>query len=188
MHQNRPNMIPADRHASLPPHLNAAELEEYLEKNSVDTFTHEMKEIFSEDELNELAKESSAKGREINRLLDMLKAITKHVQKGSEEATTFSLPATVGTKLLDTHRRENDDFLETGYSKNDVRIFGIPNINTHFMEYFTADGQEVKERRRTLSASEKQKFAGFFGNLVDRQGKILDEVTGEVLGDGTNDN
>lgn len=177
---NQP-LIPA-RHPSLPQGITNAVLAEWLKTSAAETFTHEKRRYFSELEISDMEHESSAKGREMNRLTDVMKEIQDLIKKGNEEPASFTIPETVGTKMLETHRRENDDFIEKGYANEEITVYGIPNGRTDNMDYFDEEGNEITERRRALTAKEKHKYNGFFQRI---QGGI-DTVTGEVFGNTGN--
>lgn len=167
-------------HPSLPPGLTQSQLELWLQNNSVERFTHEKKDFFEPEEIQAFEHESSVAGREWNRLTDMLKEASTLVKKGTEEAVTFTIPVTKGTKMLETVRRENDDFIESGYNVQKVEIYGVPNMDTHFMEYFDAHGNEITERKRTLSPKEKNEYLGMFQNIKNG----IDQTTGEIINPG----
>lgn len=146
------------RHALLPQTLEAYEIGTWLKSNSVEEFTDELKRYFDEDEIGEFEHESSASGREINRLKSILKSVTEHVNKGGEEDLTIELPATIGVKDLENQRKQNDDLVERGYEVEENRIYGIVDEENATMEYFTVEGTHVKDRSRNLSAREKVEY------------------------------
>lgn len=168
------------RHPSLP-NLSAEELANWIRSSAKETFSHEEKDYFSPDEIVDFEHESVLKGREINRVTDIVKEITSLAKKGTDEAVTFTLPKTVGTKALETHRRENDDFVENGYVMRKMDLYGIPNVDSHNMEYFDIEGNEVTERRRSLTAKEKRETLGFFADQKKVGNSLIDDNTGELL-------
>lgn len=174
-------LIP-ERHRLLPANLNAHELAQWLDTSAVEKFTHEVKTMFTDTEISEFEHESSAKGREMNRLLDMLKEAGTLIKKGTDEPVTFTIPATVGTKTLETQRRENDDFIEYGYVKEERQIFGIIDVQNERMEYFDVEGNIIVERSRPLSVRERHDHIGMFStaakpNVIDG----VDQQSGEIV-------
>lgn len=176
------------RHSLLPAKLIGAELTAWLQSSAVEKFTDEQKRIFSQDELKDFEHESSVNGREMNRLNDIVTVIKKHVIKGGKEPLELIVPATLGTKFLDTFRRQNDDLIECGYEMIETEIFGIPSAESESMEFFDASGNHIPERSRPLSPREKHKYLGMFqqeksrifmpNNLTGNDGQSEESKTG----------
>lgn len=178
----RDNRIIPDMHPSLPKGLTMHELGIWLETNAAEKFTDEQKRFFTPEEIKDFEHESSINGREINKLEDLIKEISAKAKKGNDQPFTFTLPVTIGTKLLTQHRRENDDYIEKGYEVIETPIYGIPNVDTHNMEYFDIEGNLVPDRTRPLSPKEKHQFVGIFKNLKNNNdGTSTDTTTGEIL-------
>lgn len=144
-------------HRSLPVMLAGYELSQWLRANSVESFDDEVKHFFKPDEIAEFEHESSAKGREMNRLNAILKEVSEAIKKGIVEDLTIEIPASLGVKMLETQRRQNDDFIEKGYEIEEARIYGVVDTESETMEYFMEDGSHVKERSRELTPKEKMK-------------------------------
>jgi hypothetical protein len=146
------------RHPSLPPHLSPEELQGWIINASVEKFTDTTKKYFTPDQIQEFEHESSANGRNINKLLAILEDAAVRIKKGNDEPIDFHIPATPGTKKLDGFRRQNDDLVEKGFEEIDVDIFGIVNSATEKMEYFTLDGNIIADRTRALSIKEQNQY------------------------------
>lgn len=154
-------------HKSLPQELTLSELFEWLKRNSIEDFMDEIKNYFKPEEIAEFEHESSAAGRERNRIEAILKEVTTLIKKGNqdkdgEEAQTISIdiPVTIGMDLLDKQRRQNDDFVEKGYEIEEKRVYGIVNEADETVEYFTEEGVIVADRTRNLTPKEKMKYIG----------------------------
>jgi len=162
-------------------HLTDEEFAEWIKMYAVEKFEDTEKRYFSEDEIAEFEHESSKNGREFNRLADMKKDIFEIITKGTEEEITFTIPATVGTKMLETQRRQNDDLIEKRFEVIDIEVFGIVNHENETMEYFTVDGELMEKRTRVLTPKEKHKHLGMFMKISKQGADIVDENSGEVL-------
>lgn len=176
-------------HPLLPNGFTGSELASWLRNNAVEKFTDQRKDMFAVESIREFEHESSVNGREMNKLLDLKALVNKIVTKGNdtEEEMVFRIPPTLGTKVLDMQRRQNDDLIERGYELVETEIFGIPNPEFGTMEFFDIEGLHITERTRSLSAKEKHEHLGIFNNdrsrlSIERSGDIADTDTGEVLG------
>jgi hypothetical protein len=171
-------------------HLTQDEFAEWIRMYSVESFEDSEKRYFSPEDISEFEHESSANGREYNKLSDLKKHLGELITKGIEEDFTFTIKATVGTKLLDAQRRQNDDLIEKGFEEIEIEVFGIVNQEDETMEFFDIEGKLITERTRSLTPKEKHKHLGMFQmkqNLKKVGNDIVDEDSGEVLKTGTED-
>lgn len=180
-----------ERHVCLPKHLNNEELLMWLASNAVEKFTQKVPIYFTPEDVQEFEHESSVNGREFNRLKDIVKLVSEAVTKGNlEEPLTVTIPVTLGTKVLDVQRRQNDDNIERGYEENEVQVFAVPSPETKTMEFFTDEGKHIVDRSRGMSLKEQHEYIGIFlmNNptpkpvVNEATSDIVDEDTGEVLG------
>lgn len=158
------NLLPK-LHPSLPRGMNSEQLATWFEESAVDKFTDQRKVNLTKEETQEYEHLAVVKGREINKLDDILAEVKAHVTKGSDDPLTIKLPKTVGTKQLKEERRTDEDMVEAGAIIEETPIFGIPNTDTNQMEYFTIEGELVNDRTRPLSAKEKHQYGGMFQNI-----------------------
>ena len=102
-HQNnqQKGLIIPDRHPSLPRGVTNEVLAQWLQNNAKIKFTDEKKRMFSLEEISDFEHESSKNGREETRLMGILDEMKVAIKKGTQEALTFTVPITSGTKLLD---------------------------------------------------------------------------------------
>lgn len=178
------------KHSVLPKmfDLGSQGLAAWLAGQSVNTFIEPKREYFTPEQIAEYEHESSANGREFNRLAAIKQTVSDLLKKGVEEEMTIKIPKTVGTKLLETLRRQNDDLIEVGFIQEDVEVYAIPDVDNGRMEFFDAEGNHYADRSRELSVSEKHKFGGIFSidskhaKSVDGDGVII-----EAHKTGTND-
>lgn len=183
------------RHQALPSHLDETGLSEWIRLNHVEKFVDERKRFFSEEEKNDFEHESALSGREIKRLTDMKKLISTLMLKGNDEERTFTIPVTLGTKVLDRNRNQNYDLIERGYETEDVEIYMIPDTHAETMEFFTIDGEVIPERSRPMSAREKHLYMGMFASqkgsstmsIAQHGDDMVDETSGEVLNKAVNE-
>lgn len=166
--------------------LQSQELAFWLQSQSTHTFIDRRQEFFSPEQIQEFEHESSLNGREYNRLADLKSRVSDLCRKGTEEAVTIVIPATVGAKMLETQRRQNDDFIDRGYEEFDVEVYSIPYAEGETMEFFDSEGNHYPQRSRPLSISEKHKYCGFLNinkaNVVQHGNDQVDESTGEITG------
>lgn len=164
------------RHLSLPSHLSPAELAEYIRKSAVQVFKDTKKRFFTQEQVVDFEHESSGNGREMNRLATILKTVTDHINKGSEEPMTIELPITQGKKNLDTFRKQNDDLVEKGFEEIEFDVFGIPNQINETIEFFDAEGELYEDRTRPMSEKEKRQYLGTM-RMAGRPGArlVIDE-------------
>lgn len=177
------------RHPSLlklTPHLSEEEFADWVRMYSVETVQDSEKRYFSPEEIQDFEHESSLNGREFNRLDDLKKKVSELILKGTEEEVKLTIPPTIGTKLLNEQRRQNDDLIEKGFELIEIEVFGIVNHENETMEYFSLEGELMPKRTRPLTPKEKHKHLGMF-QKVSRQGPdLVDEGSGEVLGRASN--
>lgn len=153
-------------HRSLPQGMNREEMAEWLKRNAVEEFLDVRKHFYTEEQLLEFKETATLSGREINRLSDLKDKIGNLISKGTGEVVDIEIPTTVGVKSLTTTMREHLDMVEKGYEEEEIRVFGIPVIESETMEYFEKDGTIMADRSRPLSAREIQKHIGMFSRSV----------------------
>lgn len=178
------------KHSVLPKafDLGSTELARWLASQSVNTFIEPKKEYFSPEEIAEYEHESSANGREFNRLAAIKQYVSDLVRKGTGDATspiTITIPVTVGQKSLETFRRQNDDLIEMGFISEDVEVYAIPDVDFGKMEFFDSEGHHYADRTRELSISEKHKFGGIF-NIESTFASKVEGSTGEIIDESPN--
>lgn len=180
------------RHPALPHALNDNELADWLRLNAVQKFTDKKRDHYTDEELQEFEHESSLNGREYNRLAGIKKMVADLCSKGTEENVTIVVPKTVGTKMLEIQRRQNDDMVEFGFEETEVEVFAIPFADAETMEFFDVEGSHYADRSRPMSAKERHEYIGIFQRLAprnvskpDANGNVADTDTGEIV-DGTN--
>lgn len=169
--------------------LGSTELARWISDQSVTSFKHEIFEYLEPQEIQQFEHESSVNGREFNRLNAIKQRVADIVRKGSDKETVIKIPASVGTKLLEIQRRQNDDMIETGATKFEIDVFQIPDLDTAKFEFFDSEGNHFPDRTRDMSISERNKHIGISNQLYIKQqdnGSVVDESTGEILKDGTN--
>lgn len=179
-------METTQRHPALPQFMSAADLPDWIRLNHIEQFTDQRKRMFTEEEKNDFEHESALSGREIKRLTDMKKLIGQLLLKGNDEPQTFTIPATLGTKVLERNRNQNYDLIERGYETEDVTIYAIPSATTKTMEFFTAQGEHVAERSRDMTQRELHLYGGIFAaqpaqKFEIHNGEEVDINSGEVL-------
>ena len=168
--------------------LGSTELARWLSSQSTNTFVEPKKEYFSPEQIAEYEHESSANGREYNRLAAIKQQVSDLVRKGTGDATkpiTIVIPVTQGQKSLETFRRQNDDLIEMGFISEDVEVYAIPDIDNGKMEFFDAEGNHYSDRTRELSISEKHKYGGIF-NIESKFASKVEGSTGEIIDDSPN--
>lgn len=164
----------------------------FYSAHAKEKFTDERKHYFDESEVNELSRESSYSGGEIIAVEDILKMVQGLVKKGSEEAVIIEFPQTVGKDVLTETRRRNDLMVRKGYHVIEETIWGFVDDQSLTMRYFNIEGNEMDERRRSLSAKEKREYLGVFAAMQavekfdDEVNKANDEFE-ELKKTGTND-
>lgn len=152
------------KHHLLPDTLVPAATEEWLRGHAVESFKDERKILFSDDDINAMARQSSGAGAEIIGLKDQLKEITDAVNNGHSGDTPLvvTIYPTNGVKALDKQRSELDKSVKMGYSKENREIFGLPDADNAMMVYFDGAGNHIEERDRPFSAREKHQYQGMF--------------------------
>ena len=138
----------------------------FLRANSKETFVDERKHYFNEEEINDLARNSSISGGEILALEEILDTVKQAISKGNEEAFSIEIPQTSGTKALAETRRGNDLSVRKGYETNSQMVYGLVDEDRETMRYFNELGEEVVERERALSTKEKREFLGMFMGIA----------------------
>lgn len=149
----------------LPEFVSEDSLVGYLKANAKETFVDEKKHYYTEDEINEMARDSSCSGGEILALDDILKMVKTACSKGSEEGFTLDFPQTSGSEVLIATRRLKDIAVRKGFETQEQTVYGLLDDERESMRYFSADGAEIVERERALSAKEKREFLGMFANM-----------------------
>lgn len=172
------------------PNLDGKELANWLENNAVNKFQDGKKTYFTPEELQEFEHESSVNGREFNRLTGIKSIVSDLLRKGTDEERTIVIPKTVGTKMLEIQRRQNDDFVEAGFDEEMVQIFKVPDFENQSWVFVDAEGFAFDERERGFTMKEKNEYANqiqFYApkslkiSSPDSNGDIADEETGEVI-------
>ncbi len=155
--KTRHRLIPA----TLTPDLRA----QWIAKNAREKFDHEQHIYYSESEVTQKSRESCKSGVEILALEKQLAAVKKIIENGvskeSDPIVMEFLPSD-GIKCLKESRKKLDTDVSRGYDIKVVTCYGIPDTESAEMVFFTADGEEVADRRRPLSAKEKHDYIGFF--------------------------
>ena len=128
-------------------------------------FIDERKHYYSEAELNDMARESSAGGGEMLVLDAILKNVQELVKKGCEEEISIVFPQTAGKDSLTEVRKKNDTLVRKGFTTLSEEVFGFVDEDAAEMRYFSKDGVEMYERRRSLSAKEKREYLGLFASI-----------------------
>jgi len=155
-----------DEKRFLPRFESEDQREAYYATKSKEKFTDERKHYFTENEVNELARESSMSGGEILALDSIVTLVQTLVKKGTGEAVIVEIPQTTGTDELKNVRRVNDTKVRKGYEVKEQTVYGFVDDERGTMRYFTEDGDEVVERERSLSAKEKREYLGLFAALA----------------------
>jgi len=150
------------RHFALPESITKEALGTWIKQSAKETFTHEKKEYFTEEEISEMESESTKLGREIIKLSDLKKSVTDWLTKGNEEEEIeVPIPVTRGLKTLKNTREELDRKVEKGYEVTETKVYGIPHEDGQ-MFYFDIEGMLIEERTRSLSHRERREYFGMF--------------------------
>ena len=142
----------------MPQGLTEQELQQWIQRASVERFKDKTKRYFTPEEIAEFEHESSRNGRSKNKLEILLSTVTELIKKGNPQEMVITIPETIGTVNCDKFRRQNDDLVEAGFEEVECDVFGIVNHRDETMEYFTLDGACIKDRTRPLSIKEKQQY------------------------------
>lgn len=166
--------------------LGSKELAAWLSGQSVATFVDKQRAYFTPEEIQEFEHESSVNGREFNKLAGIKQYVSDLCRKGTEEAVTIVIPGTVGAKMLELQRRQNDDMIDSGYEETEVEVYAIPDADNQTMEFFDGEGNHYPDRSRSLSISEVHKYCGLLNvgrssNIIKNGEDNIDGDTGEVL-------
>ena len=178
-----------EKHPCLP-NLEGKDLAIWLENHSVNTFTDKDRTMFTPEEIQEFEHESSLNGREFNRLGGIKSLVSDLLRKGTDEERTIVIPKTVGTKMLELQRRQNDDFIEAGYAEEEVQVFQVPDFEAQTWVFVDRDGKAFADRERGFTMKEKNEYANEieFASprslkvVTEKNGDIVNPDTGEVLG------
>lgn len=150
----------------LPNFSNEEAMVDWLRSTAKEKFTDSKKHYYTEDEVNDMSRESCVSGGEILSLQDVLKQVKDLIENGSEETLSIEVPQTAGTKALTETRKQRDIKVRLGYETSDQTVFGIVDEDRQTMRYFSEQGEEVVERERDLSVKEKRDCLGLFMSVA----------------------
>ncbi len=150
------------KHPSLPQSLTVELLASWIVQNAKEKFTEERKYYYSEDELNEFKDKAVNSGIELNNLAEKKARLNKILDNGTDEYINIDITETKGIKVLKEIREGNEKEVERGYKVYAIVVYGIPNQETHNMDFFDIEGNEVPERLRPLSAKEIREYVAQF--------------------------
>lgn len=152
------------RHHLLPATMTPQLLQEWIRKNQHEKFTDEGKRIFDEQELNDMARKSSAYWAEVMELEEQMANVKIAITNGIPDGESFelSLPSTMGIKFLKADAMRIDSLVDKGYETFQRDIYGIPDADNELIVYFGLDGVEIEERTRRMTPSEKNKYGSLF--------------------------
>lgn len=154
------------RHRLIPATLAPEHLASYIAKNARERFDHEQQLFYEPHEIDQKSRESCKAGVEILALEKQLSAVKKMIENGvsgdNEEPIIMEFLPSAGIKCLKETRKRLDTDVSRGYDVKVVTCYGIPDTESAEMVFFTADGEEVTDRRRPLSAKEKHDYIGLF--------------------------
>jgi len=153
------------RHPAIPATIQPEQIETWLRNACKDSFDDESKHVYSEEELNEFARESSRKGGELIDLKKIADEVTAAIKKGTDKGIVIDIPATDGSEFITTSRQALDNKVKNGYDLIKRKIYGIPYDETNEMIYFDAVGNVVEDRCRPLSAKEQNEWFGMFAKM-----------------------
>lgn len=151
-------------HPLLPKTLEPAILAEWIKKNAKESYEHTKQIMFSQDEINDKAREASAHGSKILELQNIEKAVKDMIKNGVTGTAPFVLEIMPndGVAALTTARASLDKDVRLGYYEVKSTVYGVPYAETREMVFFTSDGNEVSERNRPLSAKEVRDYVGLW--------------------------
>jgi hypothetical protein len=150
-------------HPSLPHTLTPENLAAWLQQNSKERTTLNREYRYTEDELDHFKTRAMNCGIEINDLNDEKKRINELIEKGISDFTQIDLLPSKGLKQLKIERLACEKEVKRGYQPESLTIYGIPNHDTHNMDYFDIEGNEIVERQRPLTAKETREYVAQMG-------------------------
>jgi hypothetical protein len=150
------------KHPSLPQSLTPELLASWISQNAKEKFTEEKKYYYTEDELNEFKDSAVKSGIELNNLAEKKARLNKIFDNGTPEYINIDITETKGIKALKEEREANERQVERGYKVESIVVYGIPNQDTHYMDYFDIEGNEIPDRTRPLSAKEIREYVSQF--------------------------
>ena len=153
-------------HKLIPKALAPEQIGTWLKNNAREKFQDEAKIIYTDEEINAFARESSQKGGELMDLADIAAEVNVALKKGSTEGLVIDIPPTDGTEQIIRERQEFDKRVKTGYELVKREIYGIVDDESETMLFFYATGAEVPDRARSLSAKEKADYIGLFSSSL----------------------
>lgn len=154
----------------LPDFLSEESMQEWLRSSAKEKSTDERKHYYSEEEINEMSKESCVSGGEILSLEDILKQVKDFIENGSEETVAIEIPMTAGAKALKEARKQRDLKVRKGFESVEQTVYGVVDDERETMRYFNEFGAEIFERERSLSAKEKRDYLGLFMSVTSKTG------------------
>jgi hypothetical protein len=147
-------------HPSLPQSLTPENLGIWISQNAKEKFTEKKIIYYTEDELQDFKNKSIEMGIEIKNLTKQKKKFNALMDKGCEEYIQVDVLETRGIKALKASRELIEECVEKGYYETDIKIYGIPNVETKNMDFFDIEGNIISERSRPLSTKEIRDYLG----------------------------
>lgn len=146
--------------------MPAEALAQWIMRNSKERFKHTKQIAYTAEEITEKSKKSCQAGVGIMNMekimADVKSAVENGIPENGEPFIVEIRPNTAGMKSLKTERRQWDVEVDRGYMELNMDIFGLPDAQTNSMIYVTIEGEEVEDRKRSLSPREKHDFFGIF--------------------------
>jgi len=153
-------------HKLIPAALQPEQIEAWLKINCREKFQDEAKIIFGDDDLNAFARESSQMGGQLIGLAEIASKVATALKKGTTETMIIAIEPTDGSETLNRERLDLDRKVKKGYELIEQEIFGIVDDEFETMVYFNAQGEEIADRTRSLSAKEKSDYIGLFSKSL----------------------
>lgn len=149
------------RHHSLPQEGSAEALAEWIRTKSVGQYTHTDKQMYTDDDIAVLATKSAKSSIEIDKLEDISTKFKDSLNNGqaSEDDETFSIPTTVGIKLLKEKRHEAGIEIERGFKEINTLLYCIPDSDNNKMCYFDTGGNLYDSYTVDMDSDQREKYS-----------------------------
>lgn len=159
-----------EKHSALPRSITPEALAAWLQENFIDSYIHEVKTYFTEEEIDDMRKTLASKNIELVKLEQLKKEIADSIKKGSD-GYSVDVPETIGIDSLRKGIEHLSMELNRGYLAEDVKVFGIPDVEEERIEFFDISGIHYPERGREMTKREINQYIGLF----NRENRIANE-------------
>lgn len=150
------------RHDSLPQTMTPENLADYIRTNKVDIVNHVEKILLTEEEIKQLAMDSSLASRQIDKLEEVKKYFDLNLKKGTpwNSATSdhnplsVTIPPTKGIDKLKENRKFADDRIRDGYKEEVTPVYFLPWPERERILAVDIEGNEWSTYSRAMSLDE----------------------------------